>query len=248
MSCNKNTIDYGVIEKVGSDQALLKINYVSAYANNRSVAFKINDKRVSNVVTWRTPFPGGGYNTGGDSRPDFLAVSPGNVKLSVILPFKKDNGMDSVELYTTNLQLLAGKSYVAHITDTSANTKTFLTEESFVRPDTAYSRYRFVNLMPNVSAIDLYYGNSATDQTKDTLLAGNINFLNISNEIKVRSGQSKTWKIRSAGAAITSATIIASYTSSSLFLNQRVYTAFACGYSGKTANAQKPYLSFFLIR
>ncbi|MBE9600498.1 DUF4397 domain-containing protein [Pedobacter sp. MC2016-24] len=248
ISCNKNVLDYGDVEKLGSDQALLKINYVSAYANNRSVAFKINDVRVSNVVTWRTPFPGGGYNTGGGSGPDFMAVNPGTVKLSVIVPFKKDNGLDSLELYSTNLQLVAGKNYVAHIADTTSSTKTFLTEENFVRPDTSYCRYRFVNLIPNVAAVDLYYGTSATDQTKDTLLAGNISYLNISNEIKLKSAQSKTWKIRTAGAAITSATILASYTSTSLFLNQRVYTAFACGYNGKTANAQKPYLSFFLIR
>lgn len=248
VSCNKNVIDYGQIEKVGSDQALLKINYVSAYADNRSVYFKINDVRISYVMTWRTPFPGGGYNTGGDSKSDFLAVNPGNLKLSVVLPHKKDNGTDSLVLYTTNLQVVAGKNYVAHITDTAATTKTLVTEESFVRPDTGYVRYRFVNLMPNVPAIDLYYGTSATDQTKDTLIAGNVNFLSATGEIKLKSAQSKTWKLRTAGAAVTSATILASYTSANVFLNQRVYTAFACGYSGKPANAQKPYVSFFLVR
>ena len=57
--CGKNIIDYGETEKIRDDQAFLKINYVSMYANNRTVYFKINDQRVSNVMTARTPFPGG---------------------------------------------------------------------------------------------------------------------------------------------------------------------------------------------
>jgi hypothetical protein len=248
VSCSKNVLDYGDTEKLTADQALLKVNYASIYANNRSVYLKVNDKRVSNLMTGRTPFPGGGYNTGGGSGPDFLAVDAGSLKLSVVLPHKIDNGTDSIELYSTTLQIASGKNYVAHITDTAATTKTFLTEENFTRPDTALARYRFVNLMPNVAAVDLYYGTSATDQTKDTLIVGNVSYLNISNEIKLKSSQAKTWKIRAAGAPVTAASILANYTSSSTFLNQRVYTIFASGYSGKTSTIQKPYVSFFLIR
>jgi hypothetical protein len=99
LSCNKNVIDYGETEKLTAEQALLKINYVSMYANNRTVFFKVNDKRVSNVMTARTPFPGGGYNTGGGSGPDFLAVNSGSLKLSVVVPFKIDNGTDTARLY-----------------------------------------------------------------------------------------------------------------------------------------------------
>jgi hypothetical protein len=248
IGCTKNVIEYGQAGKIPADQTRLKINYVSMYANNRSVYFKINDKRVSYVLTARTPFPGGGYNTGGSSGPDFLAVEPGTVKLSVILPRKIDNGTDSVELYSTTLQIAAGKSYVAHITDTAATTQTFLTEENLARPDTSSARYRFVNLMPNVPAIDLYHGISATDHTKDTLIAANVSYLNISNEIKLKSIQSRTWKIRAAGSALTTATILASYTSASTFLNQRAYTIFASGYRGKTTTVQRPYVAFFLIR
>nr|WP_276902097.1 DUF4397 domain-containing protein [Pedobacter kyonggii] len=246
--CTKNVLDYGETEKLTSDQALLKVNYASYYYNNRAIAIKINDKRVSSVITARTPFPGGGYNTGGSSTADFLAVSPGNLKLSIILPKKRDDGTDSLVLYSTTFQIEAGKNYVAHITDTAANTKNVLTQESFIRPDTAYCKYRFINLMPNVPSVDLYYGTSATDNTKDSLIAGNVNYLNISNEITLRSAQSKTWKIRPAGAAITSATVLANYTSASTFLNKRVYTIFASGYSGITTAPRRPYVSFFLIR
>jgi hypothetical protein len=248
VGCTKNVIDYGTNEKLTADQALLKINYTSYYFNNRSVFFKINDQRISGLLTARTPFPGGGYNTGGSSSPDFLAVTPGDLRLSVVLPHKIDNGTDSIVLYTTTLQIAAGKNYVAHIADTAATTKTFLTEENFTRPDTSYARYKFVNLMPNVPAVDLYYGTSATSHTLDTLIAGNVPYLAATNEIRLKSGQSKTWKIRPAGAALTTATILASYTSASTFLNQRVYTAFASGYSGITTVPRRPYISFFLIR
>ncbi|WP_342645465.1 DUF4397 domain-containing protein [Mucilaginibacter sp. CSA2-8R] len=249
MGCTKTVLDYGKTEKQSSDQALLKINYVSAYANNRSVYFKLNDQRVSGLLTWRTPFPGGGYNTGGSNTSDFLQVNPGNVKLSVVLPRKVDNGTDSLELYSTTLQIAAGKNYTVHITDTAATTKSLLTEENFTRPDTATTRYRFVNLMPNVPSVDVYYGTAtAADQSTDSLLLSNVPYLQMSNEFKLRAGNSKTWKIRAAGAAKTSATVIASYLSASVVLNQRVYTAFACGYNGKTTAAQKPYVSFFLVR
>jgi hypothetical protein len=248
IGCTKNVIEYGEAGKIPADQTRLKINYVSMYANNRTVYFKINDKRVSNVLTARTPFPGGGYNTGGSSAPDFLAIAPGTVKLSVVLPRKIDNGTDSIELYSTTLQVAAGKSYVAHITDTAATTQTFLTEENIARPDTSTARYRFVNLMPNVASVDLYHGISATDHTRDTLIAGNVSYLSITNEIKLKSVQSRTWKIRAAGTALTTATILASYTSASTFLNQRAYTIFASGYRGKTTTVQRPYVAFFLIR
>lgn len=250
--CKKNIINYNFVDYQDPSKALLKFNYASQYANNRSVYLKINDQRVSSLITGRTPFPGGGYNTGGSSTPDFLSVTPGNLKISIGMPKKVDNGSDSLVLFSTNISVAAGKNYSLHITDTAATTKTVLTEENFTRPDTLTARYRFINLMPNVPAIDLYYGSAAvspstTDQSMDSLVVGNVNYLAITPEFKMRAGVTKIWKIRPAGAAKTVATILAYYTSSGSVLNQRVYTAFASGYSGKT-NTQKPYVSFYLIR
>jgi hypothetical protein len=249
--CSKKEIVYDVSEKLSGDQALLKINYESMYFNNRSVFLRINDQRVSGLITNRTPFPGGGSNTNGSNTPDFLAVPSGSVKLTVSLPYKVDNGLDSITLYSTTLQLAGGKNYVAHITDTAATTKTFLTEEDFTRPDTAQCKFRFVNLMPNVPSIDLYYGAALpgdVDQSLDTLKAANVGYLQSSPVFLQRANLIKYWKIRPAGAAKTSGTIIASYTSATTVLNQRVYTAFATGYTGKTAASQKPYIAFFRIR
>ncbi len=247
-SCSKNEINYGDVVKVTAEQPLIKINYASLYADNRFVFVRFNGKRVTSLIQGRTPFPGGGYNTYGDVRADYLTIDPGNVKLSVALPYKVDIGLDSVELYSTNINIEAGKRYVAHITDTAQFTKTVLTEENFNKPDSGYATYRFINLMPNVPAIDLYYGQSATVVTADKLVAGNIGYLQISNYFTLNRASARTWKIRPAGAAVTNATVITTYTTASSLLNQRTYTVYALGYNGITLAPRKPYLSFFHIR
>jgi hypothetical protein len=249
--CGKVLIDYGDVQKITDSQTLLKINYVSQYANNRSIFIKINDARVSGLITGRTPFPGGGYNTGGGNTSDFLQIPAGDVKISIVQPKKINDGTDSIVLYSTTIQLAAGKNYVAHITDTLATSKTVVTEVNFARPDTLTSRLNFVNLMPNVPAIDLYYGTAtASNQDSDSLLIANVAYLQPSPDFFLRTvGTNKTFKIRAAGAAKTSATVLASYNTSSVPNQRRSFTAFASGYSGKVApSTQRPYISFFLIR
>jgi len=250
-SCKKGVLDYGDEVKVTDNQAALRINYVSQYANNRSIVIKINDVAVSAPITARTPFPGGGYNTGGGNTADFLAVPSGTVKVSIVQPKKINDGTDSLVLYTATFQLSAQKNYVVHITDTAATTKSLLTEENLTRPDTATCRLHFVNLMPNVAALDLYYGTATTsDQSTDSLLVGNLPYLQNSPDFLLKiAGANKTFKIRAAGAAKTSATVIASYSTTSVPANQRAFTAFASGYNGKVSpSTQRPYISFFLVK
>jgi len=251
--CTKNILNYGDIDKLSADKALLKINYGSQYANNRSVFIKINDQRVSSLITGRTPYPGGGYNTGGGNTADFLQVVAGDVKISIVQPKKINDGTDSIVLYSTTLNLAAGKYYTAHITDTAATTKTVLTEENFAMPDSLVSRFHFINLMPNVPAIDLYYGSAlitAVDQSTDSLLVGNIAYLQNSPDFTLRiNGANKIFKIRPAGAAKNAATLLATYTTTSVPNSRRSFAAFATGYSGKVSpSTQRPYISFFLIR
>lgn len=248
--CTKNVLDYGDIQKITADQALLKINYGSQYANNRAVFIKINDQRISSLITGRQPYPGGGYNTGGNNTADFLQVTSGAVKVSVVLPKKINDGTDSIVLYNTTVNIEAGKNYVVHITDTAATTSSLLTEESFAKPDSLTTRYHFVNLMPNVPSIDLYYGTATgSDQSTDSLLVGGIDYLKNSADFTIKNATTtfKTFKIRAAGAARTSATVLASYLPTTMSTSRRSYVAFATGYSGKTGT-QKPYISFFLIR
>lgn len=236
--CQKNEINYGDFSKLSSNQSLLKVNYNIAYLSNPGVQIKINGARVSTLINTRYPYPGGGYNTLGDSRPDYMAVSPGNLLVSIVIP-KKGTNIDSVELYKTNLSAEAGKNYTLHITDTAANTRSLVTTDDFSLPDSGFVKYRFVHLMPNVPAVDLYFGT--------TLLASNIEYMKASEYFTMATLPSAAWSIRAAGSAPTSAAIV-SYTSASTLTNKRSYTIFSTGYTGRIDAVRKPYLGFFLIR
>lgn len=248
VACDRNEINYGDTEYVSARDAVVKLNYASLYPDNRYVFIKFNGKRVTPLIRGRQPFPGGGYNTYGDVRADFLSIKPGNVKVEVVLPHSKDNGLDSVLLYSTDVVLDAGKRYTVHIADTGKLTRSVMSEEDFSMPDSGYARYRFINLMPNVPEIDLYYGQSATVVTADKKVASAIKFMEISDYITLNRASARTWKIRPAGAAVTNATVLASYTSASTLLNQRTYTIYALGYNGVKVAPTMPYLSFFHIR
>jgi Domain of unknown function (DUF4397) len=238
LSCTKKT-DYLATQtfKNGTD-ALLKINYLSAYPANPNVQLSIDGIRVSGLIVGRTPFPGGGFNTNGSSFPDYLSLTPGSKKLSIAIP-KKNTNEDSVVLYTTQLVIEAGKYYTAHVTDTFAKTKSVLLEDVFDYFSSGLSKYRFINMMPNVALADLYYG--------PTKIAGGISYLASSNYFTLPSvpAVTDTFKIRETGTAATS-TPLAFFISGSTVLNQRTYSVFTSGYKSATATATKPYVSFLL--
>lgn len=234
--CAKNVISYGESTNVSADQALLKINYESMYALNPGVQIALNGTRISPLLLGRTPFPGGGYNTVGDSRPDYLAVTQGAIVMKVSIPQKGTN-VDSVVLFSYNMTLEGGKYYTAHITDTAAKTETILINDDPVRPDSNFSKFKFINLMPNVPAIDLYYGT--------TVMASNIAYKSASNYFTMAvPSTAVAWTIRPAGGTA----VLATYTSASTTTNQRIYTAFAVGYMGATDAVRRPYISFLLNR
>jgi hypothetical protein len=240
MSCEKEVKRVAAETNVGSDKARLKVNYVSAYnSNNPGIQVKLNSTRVSNVLAFRTPFPGGGFNTGGGSTNDYLEVTPGQTELKISVP-NVGKETDSVTLFTSGLSLSAGKNYSAHVTDTGANTKVALLEDDLTPAAYGKSKYRFVNLMPNVPAIDLYYGT--------TLVASNVAYLASSPYFELPLPvTSLTWSTRETGASPTS-TALATYLSASTSSNRRVYTVFASGYKGisGTTNPRRPFVSFIL--
>lgn len=252
IGCGKAVIHYGDITLLDASQATIKINNESMYSNNRSVFYKINDQRVSGLFTARSPFPGGGYNTGGNNTADVLQVPSGAVQFSMVLPHKVDNGTDSLVLYSTTLQLEGSTNYTFHIADTAANTKSLLIKENLALADSGSARFHFVNLMPATPAVDIYYGTTsatAADQSSDVLVAGNLQFMQNSADVVLKIvGANGFWKVRAAGAAKTTATVISTYTSTSVPSTTRVFVGFAIGYVGKTTAAQKPYFSFILLR
>jgi hypothetical protein len=238
-SCNKDTEYVADRTFTNPGTALLKINYASAYATNPSVQISINDVRVSSLITGRTPFPGGGYNTNGSSFGDYLAINPGTNTVSVSIPQKNTN-VDSILLYKTTLTLEANKNYTLHVADTFTRTKSVLLTDNILLPEGNTSRFKFVNLMPNAPLVDLYYGT--------TKVASAVAYLGSSAEFSLPATPVvlASWAIRETGTSPTS-TALASYSSSNTLLNQRVYTVFSMGYKGGTG-VLLPFVSFFLNR
>jgi hypothetical protein len=235
--------EYDLVD--GNTKALIKINYAVAFSNNPAAQVKINGVRVSGTLLQnRYPFPGGGFNTLGGSTGDYLPVNPGaSTKISITVP-KRGTNIDSVDIYTTTIPTVAGKRYSLHVTDT-VSTKSFLVDEDWSIPDSGFVKMRFVNLMPTTPFVDLWVG--------ATKVASNIAFMSISDKFLVATSQSSinsNWYVRVAGTvpATVSASALATYSSASIFNNQRVYTAYAIGYPDKTDAVRKPYISFYYVR
>lgn len=243
--CKKNAINYSDFEYVDANQARIKVNYNVAFYNDPLVQIKINGVRVSGTnVQTRFPFPGGGFNTLGGSTGDYLPINPGTTEVLISIP-KKGTSIDSVEIYKTTMTTAPGKSYSLHVAD-SLSRKGLPVEEDTSLPDSGFVRFRFVNLMANVPAIDLYLGT--------TLVAANVPFMEIGPAFTLPTSQaliSTTWAIRPAGALPTS-TAIATYNSASTLLSRRVYTVFATGYNGyntaTTTERRRPFVSFYYVR
>lgn len=246
--CKEGIQDFGDLDFTTANDAIVKINMASVYPDDRYMYVRFNGNRVTPLIRAREPYPGGGYNTRGDSRPDFLKILAGKVNIKVCLPYRIDNGLDSIVLNEQDVVLERGKQYSVHITDTSANTKMFVSEESLARPDSSLAMYRFVNLMPNVEALDLYYGAAANSAAQDSLIAKNIKYGEVSQYFTIRRATTRTWKVRRAGDPVADTNVLALYTNASSTLNSRSYTAYALGYSGFTSTIMKPYISFYLVR
>lgn len=241
--CKKDAPSVAGFEFQNSGQAFVKINYASPYAKNPSVQLKLNDVRVSNGITYTYPFPGGGLNTGGASDPLYFPVAPGNLKIAVSIPNVGTN-TDSIQLSANNVTVEGGKYYTVHLSDTSVNTSAKLLQENFAMPDTGGTVYKFVNLIPNIPAIDLYFGT--------TLVAGNIAYEASSPEFTLsRFTPVAQWAIRPAGAAPTSAALSTYPTGATNYAvpNRRRMTVYARGYNGVTStDIRRPMISLYYVR
>lgn len=233
--------EYDIVDE--ASKALIKINYNVAFYNNPGVQVKLNGIRVSGSnISTRFPWPGGGFNTQGGNTGDYLPTNPGSLDVAITIP-KRGTSVDSVEIYKTTLQTLAGKRYTLHVADTTIR-KGLLVDEDASVPDSGFVKYRFVNLMANVPSMDLYIG--------AVKVASAIPFMGISDSFTLTPSQaniSAVWAIRVAGGT----TNIATYTSTSTsFLNRRIYTVFANGWNGypatPTTESRRPFVSLYFVR
>jgi hypothetical protein len=242
VACNKKTEIKAPFTEAGMESSFLKINYVSSYTLNPSVHLKVNNNRVSNLLTPRTPYPGGGFNTGGGSSNDHMALKPGPNVISVAVPFFSTN-RDSLLLASTTVDLKQGRNYTLHITDTAATTKYLLVEDDLTAPSALAVKFKFVNLMPNVPFADLYYG--------PNLVASNIPYLGVSSSFELPvNGTIVTWTVRETGTSPTS-TALATYNTaaSPTATRNRIMTVFANGYKGQTTTSvRRPFLAFYINR
>ncbi|MBC7830068.1 MAG: DUF4397 domain-containing protein [Chitinophagaceae bacterium] len=223
--CEKNTFRISNYITAG-EQAQVKINFFSMYRALPVYQIKVNDVRVSSNLSISpnpTPFPGGGLNTGGASTADYLAINPGVAKVAISLP-KIGTNDDSLQLATTSPTLDAGKKYSLYFADTATNMISLLVADTLARPDSGYAKYKFVNLMPDVPALDLYIGTIK--------VASNIPYKGVSPSFLINTNSSSTtWGIRT----VNGITNLITYASASSINNQRVYTVIARGYNGITA-------------
>jgi hypothetical protein len=228
-ACEKNSFFTSNHVQVPT-QAQLKVNFVSIYRGLPPFQIKVNDVRVSNTITNTastaiTPFPGGGLNTGGLSTADYLSINPGSNKISISIP-KVGTDVDSVALATATIDVAAGNQYSLYFSDTAANTTSLLVQDTLSRPDSAFAKYKFINLIPDLPSADLYIGT--------TKVASAIPYKGVSPTFLVPTNSSSTtWGIRAAGGT----TNLNTYASAASVSNQRVYTVIAKGYSSISATA-----------
>jgi hypothetical protein len=254
-ACKKNTVTVQPYDVYGTaaNKGMLKIVYASAYTANPAVVLKLNGVAVSNGITGRTPFPGGGYNTAGSNYPLYLSVPLGDATFSISI-VKVGTSVDSIVLYQTPINIPDNSPYTLHVTDTlvnaTTNKTTSLLVKNLITPvPTGYCRYRFVNLIPNVAttngAVDLYVNgvkilsNIAYKQASDTFsVATGKNSPGVTDPLNVPS---PSWTVRPAG----SATILATYANVTTMIDTKVYTIFSMGYVGATGT-RLPFVSFTL--
>jgi hypothetical protein len=231
-SCKKNELRSAPFEFTDG-KALVKINHSCPYSKNPGIVIKVNGEKVSSPITYSTPYPGGGLNTGGNSYADYLAFNPGDNKISLTIPFVGTNN-DSIVLHEATYNVKANVYQTIHFTDTLQNTVGVTTIDASNKPDSGYTEFRFVNLIPNSTGIDLYFGPDR--------VAANVPYKGTTEAFLLPAGNSLAWTLRDAGGTTTLGT---AYTSASTVANQRVFTVYARGYRGLvTTDIRSPKISF----
>jgi hypothetical protein len=207
----------------------VKIVHASAYNTNYTVQLKVNDARVSNNITYSTPFPGGGLNTGGSNFPWYMNLTGGDNKITMSVP-KAGTNVDSILLFNGNTYMQPDVYTTVYIYDTGANTQLAKKIENTTMPAYGTARFKFVNLIPNLPFADLYAGPNK--------VASNIAYSQFSPEFTLNMLDTVHWYIRPAGALPTSGAI-AQYPTTTIpqtIPNQRIFTVYSRGYVGTIGN------------
>lgn len=236
-SCKKNT--FNLTERAElNDQALVKIGLFNMYTVSTPVLIYNNGQRISSAIASPYPFPGGGFNTGGNSNGDYFATRPGDNRLELYTTNTGTINLISKLLETTQ-NLEANKKYTVYIADTGANITAIKALDDAVRPDTAKARVRFINLIPNSPAngLDFYQNN--------TLLKSGIKYKEFTEFFDIPASVSDTFSVRLAGSAPGFAITATSWYRLATNTNQRIYSFLSRGYLGitGTTDLRRPLVS-----
>lgn len=244
--CKKNTFDvpYNLVDTT----AHVKINFASTYTTGTNRQIKIDGIRIGSLASTNAnlPFPGGAYNVStATPSSQYLSISPGTHTLSISIPKSindmdtalKVSNVDSVLLYSTSINIPDYGYYTIHIADTADLTKAIIVKNDLNAPDSGYFRMKFVNLVPNSTAVDFYY---YIDGVK-TKVASNVLYMGVSPVVDIPSRAIAPMDVISAGLS-SSASSIASMSSTLPNVNQRVYTAYVKGYKLAASGPRVPVI------
>lgn len=177
-ACEKvplSTTDYSL----PTDKALVRFALYSP--STPAVMIKINDVKINGNTT--SGF--GGIFPSIVNFPDYAAVSPGST-LKLSLP-NTGTQNDSVVLFNSKLDVVAGKFYSVTLADTGVNRTAFSVEDQFLPQKDSFLSVRLINAMVgstlNLIRVD---SASATDVVRDTI-ARNISYKATSGFLHVRT-------------------------------------------------------------
>lgn len=237
IACKKNT--YFITERTEVvDKALLKAGYFAASITNQPAQLKVNGQRLSPNLAYNTPFPGGGLNTGGSDKSDFLQFDPGGYDILLSVP-KAGTEADSIKLFEKRFDLPVGKN-ILFLTDSFPNIAYKLMKgDTVATTDSGKSRINFTHLIPNVPAVDIYRW---FENQPAVLLKANVQYLDGTSFFDVDAGAAN-YLVFAAGVSSGDTLIKRSLTP----VAGRIYTFFTRGWKGKSGTLV-PHLSAMIIQ
>lgn len=235
-SCKKN--GYSITDRSDIEgKSLVKLGLFSMRPVATNILIYNNGERISAPIAAPYPYPGGGFNTGGNSNGDYFALEPGENKFEL---FTTNTGTANLiaKLFETSQTLEANKRYTVYIADTASNTVAVLAPDDFTTPDSGFSKIRFINLVPNSTAVDFYKGN--------TLIQSNIAYKQFTDFFDIPSSTIDTFSFRVAGSSPGPAITATGYYRFASNNNQRIHSYIARGYLGfpnNSADLRRPTIS-----
>lgn len=231
LGCKKNT--FFVTERTEPvGKSLTKFVLCNMTSPASTLTIFDNGTKISPALGLSTPypFPGGGFNTGGSSNGDYLALNPGthNFELKTLL-----SGLNNVvSSYATFSQTLeANKMYSIYTADSGSNFTAVLALDNFTTPkDSGKTAARFVNMIPNAPAVDFYQNG--------TLVASNVKYKEFTDFMEIPASVADSFAIRLSGDVGGPALTAKAYYRLVTNTNQRALSFVARGFIGGVSPKQ----------